>query len=94
MRCVYCLAYNQKKTKDHPFPKSWYTDNTSSTVQSLTVPDDYQKYVEIDPRYFRPTEVDRLLGDASKAQTVLGWKPHVTFKELVKIMVDADQEKL
>jgi len=51
---------------------------------------DYRKYVEIDPRYLRPTEVDVLVGDASKAQKKLGWKPKVTFKELIKIMVDAD----
>jgi GDPmannose 4,6-dehydratase len=48
--------------------------------------------VEIDPRYFRPTEVDFLLADASKAKKVLGWEPRVVFKELVKIMVDADME--
>lgn len=46
--------------------------------------------VEIDQRYFRPTEVDILLGDARKAKERLGWKPKVTFKELVRIMVDAD----
>lgn len=51
---------------------------------------DYKKYVKIDPRYFRPTEVDVLLGDASKARRVLGWEPKITFKELVKMMVDAD----
>ena len=48
--------------------------------------------IEIDPKYFRPTEVDFLLGDASKAKKVLGWEPKTTFKELVKIMVDADYE--
>jgi GDPmannose 4,6-dehydratase len=53
---------------------------------------DWQEYVEIDPRYFRPTEVDVLLADASKARKKLGWEPKVTFKELVKIMVDADME--
>jgi GDPmannose 4,6-dehydratase len=46
--------------------------------------------VEIDPRYFRPTEVDLLLGDATKAKEKLGWEPKVTFKELVKMMVKAD----
>ncbi len=51
---------------------------------------DWQDYVEIDPRYFRPAEVDLLVGDASKARGKLGWEPKVTFKELVKIMVDAD----
>jgi GDPmannose 4,6-dehydratase len=53
---------------------------------------DPDKYVEIDPRYFRPTEVDYLLADPSKAKQKLGWKPKVTFKELVRIMVDADME--
>ena len=48
--------------------------------------------IEIDPRYFRPTEVDFLLADASKAKRLLSWEPKITFKELVKIMVDADME--
>ena len=51
---------------------------------------DYQKYVEIDPRYFRPTEVDYLLGDPSKALKALDWKPRTAFKELVTLMMDAD----
>jgi GDPmannose 4,6-dehydratase len=53
---------------------------------------DYQKYVEIDSRYFRPMEVELLLADASKARKELGWSPRITFKELVKIMVDSDLE--
>jgi len=55
---------------------------------------DWQKYVDIDQRYFRPTEVDVLLADASKAREKLGWEPKVTFKQLVRIMVDADMEAL
>ncbi len=55
---------------------------------------DWQDFVEIDPRYFRPAEVDYLLGDASKAREKLGWKPRVGFEELVRIMVDADLEML
>ncbi len=51
---------------------------------------DWRQYVEIDARYFRPSEVDFLLADASKAQRVLGWTPEVTFQQLVRIMVDAD----
>ncbi|GAV23969.1 GDP-mannose 4,6-dehydratase [Carboxydothermus pertinax] len=51
---------------------------------------DWREYVEIDPRYFRPTEVDYLLADSSKAKRILGWEPRVTFKELVRIMVDYD----
>jgi GDPmannose 4,6-dehydratase len=55
---------------------------------------DYKKYVEIDPKYFRPAEVDLLIGDASKAKKKLGWEPKVKFDELVKIMVDADIKAL
>jgi GDPmannose 4,6-dehydratase len=53
---------------------------------------DYQKFVEIDPRYFRPTEVDHLRGDPTKARKALGWKPKITFKQLVEMMVRADEE--
>jgi GDPmannose 4,6-dehydratase len=53
---------------------------------------DWQKYVELDPRYLRPTEVDHLRGDASKARDKLGWKPKVTFRELITNMVKADEE--
>jgi GDPmannose 4,6-dehydratase len=51
---------------------------------------DWEEYVEFDPRYLRPTEVNTLLGDASRARDVLGWEPKVTFDELVQMMVDAD----
>lgn len=51
---------------------------------------DWKKYVKIDKRYLRPTEVDLLLGDSTKARKQLGWKPKVNFKQLVKMMVDAD----
>ncbi len=47
-----------------------------------------------DPRYERPAEVDLLIGDAAKAKKILGWEPKVRFKELVRIMVDADMELL
>ena len=53
---------------------------------------DWQQYVECDPRYFRPAEVDLLVGDASKARQRLAWQPKVGFAELVRIMVDADLE--
>jgi GDPmannose 4,6-dehydratase len=49
--------------------------------------------VEIDPRYFRPTEVDELLGDASKARKVLGWEPRISFDEMISSMVKADLEE-
>ena len=55
---------------------------------------DWSKYVVIDPRYFRPTEVECLLGDAGKAKRKLGWEPKVRFKALVKMMVDADLKEL
>lgn len=55
---------------------------------------DWEKYVEIDPRYFRPTEVDVLIGDNSKAKEKLGWQPKVSFSELVKMMVDADMKEV
>jgi len=51
---------------------------------------DWRKYVEIDPNYYRPTEVDLLVGDASKAKKQLGWEPKTKFNDLVKLMVDAD----
>ena len=53
---------------------------------------DYKQHVEIDPRYFRPTEVDVLLGDAAKARRALGWQPKVGFDELIAMMVAADLE--
>jgi GDPmannose 4,6-dehydratase len=53
---------------------------------------DWEKYVKIDPKYYRPTEVDFLLADASKARTRLGWQPRISFQELVRIMVDYDFE--
>jgi GDPmannose 4,6-dehydratase len=55
---------------------------------------DQGDHVEIDPRYYRPSEVDALLGDAAKAKEKLGWEPQVKFKELVELMVDADIEAL
>jgi GDPmannose 4,6-dehydratase len=51
---------------------------------------DWKQFIEIDPRYFRPAEVDLLVGDASKARRKLGWEPKITFKELARMMVDAD----
>jgi GDPmannose 4,6-dehydratase len=55
---------------------------------------EWEPHVEIDPRYFRPSEVDVLLGDPSKARDTLGWRPRVGFEELVQIMVDADMATL
>jgi len=55
---------------------------------------DYRDYVVIDQAFMRPAEVDRLLGDAGRARTELGWEPKVSFEELVRMMVDADLERL
>ena len=78
-------------------------DYVCATGQSHTVRDlcelafghvglDYREFVVIDPRYYRPTEVDFLLGDASKAEKQLGWKPHTSFKQLVTLMMESDFE--
>jgi len=55
---------------------------------------DWHKYVEIDPRYYRPAEVDLLIGDCSKAKAKLGWEPKTKFKELIELMADADLKSL
>jgi GDPmannose 4,6-dehydratase len=55
---------------------------------------DWERFVKIDPRYYRPAEVDDLRGDASKARRVLGWSPQTTFAQLVDLMVDADIQAL
>jgi len=54
----------------------------------------FEKHVEIDPRYFRPTETEELIADIKKAERKLGWQPKIKFRELVKIMVDADMRKV
>ncbi|HQL64381.1 MAG TPA: GDP-mannose 4,6-dehydratase, partial [bacterium] len=54
---------------------------------------DWKKYVRIDPRYFRPKEVDNLIASIDKAKRKLGWMPRITFEKLIKIMVDADMRK-
>jgi len=71
------------------------TGETHSVQEFLTeafshVDLDWRDYVELDSKYLRPAEVDLLIGDASKAERELGWAPKVTFKELVRLMVDAD----
>jgi GDPmannose 4,6-dehydratase len=55
---------------------------------------DYPEFVEVDERYYRPTEVELLQGDPSKAARALGWRPKVGFRELVRLMVDADLEQV
>jgi GDPmannose 4,6-dehydratase len=55
---------------------------------------DWEKYVVVDPKFYRPAEVDLLVGDAGKARRLLSWKPSVSFRELVRLMVDADMAAL
>jgi GDPmannose 4,6-dehydratase len=81
--------------QDEPDDYVIATGETHSVEEFLTeafahVGLDWRDYVEIDPKYMRPSEVDLLIGDASKAKRKLGWEPKVTFKELVHLMVDAD----
>lgn len=64
---------------------------TSASALTLSIGD---ANIEIDSRYFRPNEVESLLGDCSKARSKLGWEPKVRFKELTKMMVDADIKAL
>ena len=72
----------------------------SHTVQELVevafthVGLDWRRFVRQDPRFLRPAEVDHLIGDPSRARTVLGWSPSVSFRGLVEMMVDADLERL
>jgi GDPmannose 4,6-dehydratase len=85
------LILQQPKPDDYVIA----TGETHSVREFLAVAFDYagvdwKKHVAIDKRYFRPTEVDVLLGDASKARRKLGWKPKIRFEELVCMMVDAD----
>jgi GDPmannose 4,6-dehydratase len=55
---------------------------------------DWEQYVVVDPRYYRPAEVDLLVGDATKAKRALGWVPEVSFEQLVERMVRADLDRL
>ena len=71
---------------DAGLPLAW----RGSGLAEQGVGPDGRVLVEVDPRYFRPTEVDQLQGDAAKARRELGWKPRVGFAELVRLMVDAD----
>lgn len=87
------LMLQQPKADDYVIA----TGETHSVKEFLKVAFEYaqldwKKYVQIDQRYFRPTEVDLLLGDSAKARRVLKWKPKVGFEALVKMMVDADME--
>src|SRR5258705_5720629 len=85
------LMLQQDKPEDYVIA----TGETHSVEKFLTeafsnVDLHWHDYVELDPKYLRPAEVDLLIGDATKARRDLGWEPRVTFKELVRLMVDAD----
>jgi len=85
------LMLQQEQAEDYVIA----TGETHSVEEFLTeafshVNLDWHDYVELDSKYFRPAEVDLLMGDAAKAKQQLGWEPKVTFKELVRLMVDAD----
>ena len=87
------LMLQQKKADDYVVA----TGETHSVKEFLDEAFDYvkldwKKYVEFDKRYFRPTEVDCLLGDSSKAKKILKWKPKVSFRQLVHMMVDSDMQ--
>jgi GDPmannose 4,6-dehydratase len=89
------LMLQQEKPDDYVVA----TGETHSVREFLEVGFEYvglnwQDYVEIDPRYFRPTEVELLLGDPTKAKEKLGWQPKVTFHDLACIMVDADMQAM
>ncbi len=79
------IEWKGKGTEERGIVRSGKSSSTSAAKPGDVL-------IEIDPRYFRPTEVDFLLCDASKAKTKLGWAPKIAFTELVKIMVDADLE--
>lgn len=85
--------------QDEPDDYVIATNETHSIREFLDISFEYvglnwQDYVEFDPRYLRPAEVDLLIGDSTKARTKLGWEPSVTFTELVHLMVDSDREAL
>ena len=84
--------------QDHPDDFVVATGESHSVREFLEVAFDYamldwREYVEIDPRYFRPSEVNHLRGNPEKARRVLGWQPRVTFTELITMMVDHDSER-
>ena len=85
--------------QDHPEDYVIATGHTHSVRELCEVAFgylglDYKKYVVTDPKFYRPAEVDQLVGDSSKARRILGWEPKVSFEELIQMMVDADMETL
>jgi GDPmannose 4,6-dehydratase len=89
------LMLQQEKPDDYVIA----TNETHSVKEFLEVAFahaglDWRKHVEVDERYYRPAEVDILIGDYSKAKQRLGWEPRIRFADLAKLMVDADIELL
>jgi GDPmannose 4,6-dehydratase len=94
----YCEAMWLMLQQDKPDDYVIATGETRTVREFVTAAfraagiDDWEKYVQIDPQFIRPAEVDLLCGDASKARNKLGWKPKTTFEEMVKKMVEYDLE--
>lgn len=85
------LMLQQDKPEDYVIATGETHSVSDFLTEAFSYADlDWQKYVELDEKYLRPAEVDLLVGDASKARNVLRWQPSTTFKELVRLMVDAD----
>ena len=85
--------------QDHPDDYVIATGETHAVSELLDVAFsyvglNYQDHVIIDPKFYRPAEVDLLIGDPAKAKKALGWEPQVSFKVLVHMMVDADLAEL
>jgi GDPmannose 4,6-dehydratase len=86
------LMLQQEKPDDYVIATGEsYSVRDCLDVAFSTLGLDWREYVELDPRYLRPTEVDHLRGDYSKARAKLGWQPKVTFKQLITQMVQADE---
>jgi len=86
---ISCKLSNKEKGIIDSFTSAFSPSLCSTFASALRVGD---TLIEVDPRYFRPTEVDFLKADISKAKKKLGWKPRTTFHELVNIMVDYDMK--
>ena len=87
-----CLMLQQEQPGDYVISSN-ETHSVRELVQIAFARagiDDWERWVVVDPRLYRPAEVDILLGDSSKARTLLGWQPKVSFRQLVEMMVDAD----
>lgn len=89
------LMFQQKKPQDFVVGTGKAHSVKEFVKEAFDLVDlDFRKYVKVDPKLLRPSEVEHLVADSRKAKKVLGWEPKVSFKELVKIMVEADLEKI